>query len=444
MPQEASFGRASRIHDAVRARSADLVQLTRSLVRYRSENPKLMSDPEGAEAGRRQEEACQDHVASLLGNLGMRVDRWEVLPGRYDVVGTLPGQGSGRSLILNGHVDVVPAGDPAEWSHDPWGGELFEGLIWGRGSVDMKGGLACGIVALEVLRELGVQLAGDVILQSVVDEETGGPGTRACIERGYRADGAIFMEPTSLAILPVEGGLEWLRLVVRGVSGHSAVRYKSVHAGGRGTAVNAIEKMAKLLAAIQELERHRGNTLVHPLLPAGLTTINPGAIMGGSGGGEGGIPRTVNALSNMADYCSLGLSLKYLPQERVEDVKQEFEQYIADVARTDPWLRDHPPEIEWGVLGVSFPPAEVPLDHPLVQTLASVHQEVIGKPPVVEGMAAVTDMAWTAQAGIPGLIYGPGDAGVAHGSGEFISLDEMLAGTEATALMLSEWCGAVR
>jgi hypothetical protein len=149
----------SRIHDAVTAKSNHLVQLTRSLVRSRSENPKLMSDPEEAEAGRRQEEACQDQVASLLGNLGMRVDRWEVLPGRYDVVGTLPGQGSGRSLILNGHVDVVPAGDPAEWSHDPWGGELIEGRIWGRGSVDMKGGLACGIVALEVLRELGIQLA---------------------------------------------------------------------------------------------------------------------------------------------------------------------------------------------------------------------------------------------------------------------------------------------
>jgi acetylornithine deacetylase len=432
------------IHAAFAARTDDLVELTRSLVRFQSENPKLVSDPVGAEAGRRQEEACQDHVAGLLADLGMGVDRWGVLPGRYDVVGTLPGQGTGRSLILNGHVDVVPAGDRAEWPHDPWGGELIGDRIWGRGSADMKGGLACAINALHTLRDLGIQLAGDVVLQSVVDEETGGPGTRACLERGYRADGAIFMEPTSLSILPVEGGLEWIRLVVRGVSGHSAVRYKSVHAGGRGTAVSAIEKMAKLLAAVQDLERHRGNMLVHPLLPAGLTTINPGAIMGGSGGGENGVPKTVNAYSNMADYCSLGLSLKYLPQERIEDVKQEFEQYIADVARTDPWLRDHPPEVEWGVLGVSFPPAEIPIDHPLVQAMANVHQQVTGEPPVIRGMEAVTDMAWTAQAGIPSLIYGPGEAGVAHGSGEFITLDQMLIATESIALMLVQWCGVVQ
>jgi acetylornithine deacetylase len=336
---------------------------------------------------------------------------------------------------------VVPAGDPAEWPFDPWGGDLVEGRIRGRGSADMKGGLACAITALRVLRDLGTRLAGNVVLQSVVDEETGGPGTRSCIERGHRADGAMFLEPTSLGILPVEGGLEWLRLVVRGVSGHSAVRYKSVHAGGRGTAVNAIEKMAKVLAAVQELERYRGNTLVHPLLPAGLTTINPGAIMGGSGGGEKGVPSTVNAYSNMSDYCSLGLSLKYLPQERVEDVKRGFEQYIEDVARADPWLRDHPPEIEWGVLGVSFPPAEIPLDHPLLITLAGAHEVSTGVRPSIRGMEAVTDMAWTSQAGIPGLIYGPGDAAVAHGSNESVSLDEMLIATETIILTLRGWCG---
>jgi acetylornithine deacetylase/succinyl-diaminopimelate desuccinylase family protein len=434
---------ASLIHDGVAARANELAQLAGSLVRYRSENPKLVSDAAQAEAGRHHEQLCQDHIASLLAELGMHVDRWEALPGRDDVVGTLPGAASGRSLILNGHVDVVPAGDPAEWPHDPWAGEVIDGRLWGRGSADMKGGLACAIIALRVLVDLGRRLAGDVLVQSVVDEETGGPGTRSCIERGHRADGAIFLEPTSLAILPVEGGLEWLRIVVRGVSGHSAVRYKSVHAGGRGTAVNAIEKMAKLLAAVQDLERHRGNTLVHPLLPAGLTTINPGSIMGGSGGGDNGIPRTLNAYSNMSDYCSLGLSLKYLPQERVDDVKRDFEQYIADVARTDPWLRDHPPDIEWGVLGVSFPPAEIPIDHPLLQTLAEAHGLVTGDRPAVRGMEAVTDMAWTAQAGIPSLVYGPGDAAVAHGSSESVSLDEMLIAAGSVALTLSGWCGVV-
>src|SRR5439155_1693911 len=234
-------------------------------------------------------------------------------------------------------------------------------------------------------------------------EETGGPGTRSCIERGYRADGAVVLEPTELAIFPVEGGLEWLRVVVRGVGGHSAMRFKSVHAGGQGTAVSAIEKMAKILAAVQDLERYWGNTKVHPLMPLGITTINPGVIVGGSGGGSAGIPTNLNAYSNFADYCSLGLSLKYLPNERTADVKREFEQFIADVARMDPWLREHPPEIEWDILGVSFPPSEVPLDHPLLQALRRANERVWGEPEV-RGFEAVTDVAWLAQAGIPGVI----------------------------------------
>ncbi len=117
----------------------------------------------------------------------------------------------------------------------------------------------------------------------------------------------------------------------------------------------------KLLAAVAELERHWAVHKLHPLMPRGITTINPGVIAGGSGGGADGMPNGMIAYSNFADYCALGLSLKYLPDERGEDVKAEFEQYIARVAAADPWLREHPPEIEWGVAGVSFPPSEVPV-----------------------------------------------------------------------------------
>src|SRR5262249_52651131 len=177
-------------------------------------------------------------------------------------------------------------------------------------------------------------------------------------EDGSTADAAIVVEPTELKILPVEGGLEWLRVVVRGRSGHSANRYRTVHAGGRGTAVNAIEKTAKILAAVQELERHWGNTKRHPLLPAGITTINPGVMIGGTGGGHDGMPNVLTAVSTFPDYCSLELSLKYLPSEKTAEVRSAFEEYVARVAATDPWLRENPPEIEWGIRGVSFPPAE--------------------------------------------------------------------------------------
>ena len=166
----------------------------------------------------------------------------------------------------------------------------------------------------------------------------------------------------------------WLRVVVRGVSGHSAVRYRSVHAGGRGTAVNAIEKAVKILVAVQELERHWGNTKVHPLMPKGITTINPGVVAGGSAGGADGMPNSMAAYSTMPDYCALGLSLKFLPDERVEDVRHDFEDYVRRVADADPWLREHPPEIEWSIGGVTFPPSELALDHPLAIAVADAHR----------------------------------------------------------------------
>jgi len=416
------------IGDAVERRRDQLVALVRELVSYRSENPKLLPDLGQQELARLQEAACQDCIAEHLRGLGMAIDRFEALPGRDDVVGILSGASDGPSLILNGHVDVVPAGDPALWPCDPWSGEVSGGKIWGRGACDMKGGLAAAIGALSALGDVGVRLAGDVVVQAVVDEESGGPGTRVAVKR-HRADAAIVLEPTAGSIMPVEGGLEWLRVVVAGRSGHSALRYRSVHAGGRGVAVNAIEKAVKVLNGVQELERYWGNVKVHPLLPKGITTINPGLI-------EGGSP----ALSTMADRCILGLSLKYLPGEQLDEVKREFEDHIRAVAQTDAWLREHPPTVEWGVSGVSFPASEISTNHPLATVVANAYRSIRGEP-TWAGFEAVSDLAWLAEAGVPALLLGPGDPAQAHTSAEYVEIDDLVATTSIVALAIAGWCG---
>ena len=316
----------TRISEAVEASRTELIALVRDLVRIPSENPKLVDTPPGGEA------AVQDRVAAALQEIGCELDRWDALPGRPDLVGTIRGAGGGRSLAVNGHIDVVPAGDPAEWPHDPWGAELHDGAIWGRGACDMKGGVAAMIHAATILHRLGLRLKGDLFIESVIDEETGGPGTRSTIERGYRPDFAVVAEPTDLTIFPVEGGLEWLRVTIVGRSGHSALRYKTVHAGGQGSAVNALEKGAKILAAVQDLERAWAVRKVHPLMPAGITTINPGVMAAGSGGGQDGMPNVMTAVSTLPDYCSLELSLKYLPSEKTEEVRAEFDE-VARIVR---------------------------------------------------------------------------------------------------------------
>jgi acetylornithine deacetylase/succinyl-diaminopimelate desuccinylase family protein len=426
---------AERVAATVDDQRPALVELVQALVRIPSENPKLSAQTPGGEGH------VQDFVVTILEEIGASIDRWEPLPGRPNLVGTIAGTGGGRSLALNGHIDVVPAGDEANWTYPPYGAEIHDGRIYGRGALDMKGGVGAMLVAALTLKRLGIRLKGDVFLESVIDEETGGPGTRATIERGYRPDFALVVEPTvGLSIMPVEGGLEWLRVTVTGVSGHSAFRFRSVHAGGQGTAVSALDKAVKLLGAVAELERMWANRKVHPLLPPGITTINTGAIAAGSGGGANGMPNVMTSVSSLPDYCAIDWSLKYLPSERGEDVRQEFETFLHHVCQADDWLREHPPTIEWGLHGVSFPPADTPADHPAIATLTDAIRQT-GIDPPIRGFEAVSDIAWFGEAGIASALCGPGEGDGAHGLDEHVMIDSLVTATKAITLFMLAWCG---
>jgi acetylornithine deacetylase len=425
----------SQVLATIEEQRDELIGIVQDLVRIPSENPKLTGLPPEGEA------KVQDYVGALLDQVGAVPDRWEPIPGRPNLVGTISGTGGGPSLALNGHVDVVPAGDHTDWTYPPYAAEIHDEKIWGRGSLDMKAGVGAMLFAALVLKRLGISLKGDVFLESVIDEETGGPGTRSTIERGYRPDFALVVEPTTdLAIMPVEGGLEWLRLTVTGVSGHSAWRYKSVHAGGQGTAVSAFDKAMKLVNAVADLERMWAIRKVHPLMPKGITTINTGAIAAGSGGGQNGMPNVMTSVSSLPDYCAIDLSLKYLPSERTEDVRSEFETFIHHVCQTDDWLRDHPPTIEWGLHGVSFPPANTSQDHPAIQVLAASIRSV-GIEPDFRGFEAVSDIAWFGEENIPAALCGPGGGGNAHGVDEHVEIQSVVQGAKAIALFMMTWCG---
>ncbi|MEH0022618.1 MAG: ArgE/DapE family deacylase [Desulfobacter sp.] len=429
---DSDVGRA--ILREVEAYKDEMVAFLQEMIGFKSENPKLCDAEPGAEA------SLQEFLSHRLASDGLDIDLWDVYPGRPNMVATLKGAGGGSSLMLNGHVDVVPVGDASKWAFDPWSGQISDGKIWGRGAVDMKGGIAALIFAMEAIQRAGVKLKGDLFVNTVIDEETGGDGARATLDRGYQPAAVIIPEPTDLNIQSVEGGLEWLRMVVRGISGHTAFRFKSVHAGGQGRAVNAIEKMMKLLNAVMELERHWGVHKVHPQMPKGITTINIGVVLGGTGGGMDGMPNVVVTPSTFSDYCSTLLSLKYLPNEKTDAVKAEFEEYIHRVAQTDPWLRDNPPEIEWGVGGVAFPPVEIFPDHPLIQTVANAHEQVAGQPRY-PGFEAVTDLAWFSAKGVPGFMYGPGPFNTAHAINECVDIDELVSCAKVLALTIVDWCG---
>ena len=433
-------GIAATVLGAVEDQREALVTLTRALVACRTDS-QSEDNPEFAAEARR----CQDFIADWLSDLGADVQRWEE-PSRYPVVaGVLKGSGGERSLAFNGHVDIVPVGDTTSWTHDPWGGETDSGQLWGRGAADMKGGVACALVAMRALQESGISLAGDLWAHVVADEEVVGQSTRHLLRRLPAVDAVLVAEPTDLAIMPVEGGLVHFRIEVDGRESHAGNRYMTIHAGGRGdqAGVNAIEKTIWIIAALQDLERQWGNRRQHPMLPPGFNTIMPGIIIGGPGGGAEGKLKTLSNPGTSPNYCAVEYNLWFLPGETFEVIRDEIESYVRAICQLDPWLREHPPRLTWKLRDIYFPPAETLPDHPFIQSLAAA-LEMSGHAPRVEAFTAASELAWYAEVGIPGAIFGPGRIAQAHGPDEHVDLNQLQAACASMALTAAAWCGIAR
>lgn len=414
----------------------DLIGFTRELIACRTD-----SQTEGNAAFQPEAERCQGIVADRLRAIGMDVERWTEEP-RYPVVaGRLPGSGGGRSVAINGHIDVVPVGDATAWARDPWAGDVADGKLWGRGAADMKGGVATGILAIQALREAGIALHGDAWVHVVADEEVVGWSTRRLIARLPRVDAVIDAEPTDLGIMPVEGGLIHFRMEFAGRESHAGNRYMSVHAGGQGdrAGINAIEKAVKVVTALQELERQWGNLRGHPMLPPGFNTLLPGIISGGPGGGADGQINLVSNPGTSPNYCSVEYNVWYLPQERYDDIRAEIEAFVFDVCRTDPWLRAHPPIFTWKLRHIFFPPIDTPPDHPFIQTLARA-LGTLRLPAPVSAFTAASELAWYAEQHIPGTIFGPGRIAQAHSPNEYVEVEQLVAACKAMALTVAAWC----
>ena len=425
-----------RIGAEVEGLRSELIDLIKQLMAFRtaSQNPDNAEYPGEARA-------CLDVVEGLLRRLGFEVQRWDAaaatFPAHPVLAARLPGSGGGRSLAINGHLDVVPVGA------DPPGSasEMREGALHGRGSLDMKGGVACALLAVQALQNAGYQLAGDLWVHLVTDEEVVGHGTRECVERLPPTDAVLDPEPTDLAIVPIEGGLEHVRIEVEGVEAHAGARWRSIHAGGQqGGGVNAIEKMLKLILAIQELERQWANAKTHPRFPAGYNSILPGLIVGGPGGGRDGRLAMVTNPGTTPNYCAVEYNIWFYPFETNDEIKAAFERYVLDACQLDPWLKKHPPRFTWALRNISFPPFSTDPQHAFIRLLQECARDA-GITPRVTGFSAVADIAWYSRWGVPGALFGAGDVRLAHGPDEHVAVDDLVAATRALALTMLRWCG---
>jgi acetylornithine deacetylase/succinyl-diaminopimelate desuccinylase family protein len=427
--------------EAVERSQAGLQGLLRELIAFRTES-------QAKEATHFPEEArrCVDFVAGFLEPLGFEFEGWDVgpsmtFPAHPLIVATRPGSGGGRSLAFNSHVDVVPVGDRSSWSREPFGGELVDGRIFGRGATDMKGGLAAAMWATKTVLEEGLEPRGDIVFHVVSDEEVVGNGTREIVARAPACDVTLSLEPTELRLCAAEGGLVHFRIEVEGVEAHAATRYLSVHAGGKGGGgVNAIEKAIKIIIALQELERQWAVTKGHPILPPGYDTIAPNIMVGGPGGGADGRLNLFSNAGTAPDYCSVEYNLWFYPDEEFEAVKAEVEEVVDTVRRADPWLRDHPPRLTWKLGNIYFPPLDVPLDHPAVETLSGC-LAAVGLDPTPQGFGAATDLAWYGERKLPGIICGPGRLAQCHVADEYLDASQLDLASKVYAQMLVDWCG---
>lgn len=421
---------ATDLRKYVRAQSGTLIQILRDLVAIPSEN----KAPNGAEG------PVQRHIAARLRDLGYDpvLYRPDEVPGILDHADYWPGRdytdrpnlnarvrgaGGGRSLVLSGHVDTVPVGSAA-WTRDPFGGLVEGNRLYGRGSNDMKCGVAMNLFVLDALRQLGITLNGDLVFESVVDEEFGGVnGTLAGRLMGYNGDAAIITESTGLRICPAQRG--------------GRLAYITLHAPNHGilgaVRASAIEQLRVVLngvATFQDIRRR--SVQVHPLyrhLPDPVPASVNRVISAPWGMGEP---------SNLPSECKLEFFWEAMPGETQADVEREFHVWFDALVAANPAVFPVPPTVDFPIRWL--PGSAIDTSNPLVRELSSTAEEEQGIKPPLQGIEGPCDMYVFHKMGIPAVLWGA-RGGNTHNPDEYVEIDSLLEAASVLLAFTCRWCG---
>lgn len=431
-----------RVAEEIERRTGDLIKLTQDLVRFPTESVDLRRS--GTKPGSAEAE-LQSYIADRLRKLDCEVDQWEPDPSTIDGHGLIPDwhhwQGRpmtvgrlaspskrGRSLIVNGHIDVVPAGDHRAWTSPPYAADVRDGRVYGRGTSDMKGGIASALVAMEALTACGITLAGDVLFEAVTDEEIGGMGTIAAAERGYLADAAVFPEPSGLNVIVATRGILHGSVRFSGRAAHAEVVQPAWEDGG---GVNAIHYGVRLGSRILRVNERAASdpTQEHHLLSP------PHVELTGFTGGVG--------ISVIPDDCEILVNATYLPSDwnpgtYGQIAKDALRREISEEFADDSWIAAHPPEWTWLL---DYPPSELREDDPIVQCAIAAARTSGGEGAPVGLDSGYDGTLLNAFYGISGPSYGPGNHRVIHAVDEWVSIDNLMKASQGLARIMMDWCG---
>ena len=379
----------------VRITRGDAIALTRALVAVDSRNP-------GIAAGGPGEAAVAALLAAVLRDWGFAVELQEVAPGRPNVIARI-GRAGGPRLMFNGHLDIVGTDGML---HPPFDPVVRDGRIYGRGSADMKAGIAAMCAAAA---RAASTTSAELVIAAVIDEENVSLGTHALVASGLRADAAIVTEPTQLSIMPAHRGFVWMEIEFRGRAAHGS-RYD--------IGVDAIRHAGLLLAELDAFEENVLVTRSHALL--GHASLHASHVAGGIG------------MSTYPDRCTLSLERRTVPGETADTVVEEVHAAFARIKARRPAFD--------ASLRVIFAqgPSDVAVDAPVVRSLSQAISAE-GLTPTIAGMSAWTDAAILNEAGIPAICFGPGDIRLAHSAEEWVPVDEIERATAVLTRMALEF-----
>lgn len=384
---------------------SEIFRIATNLIRFKT----ISSRPDA----RKRYDELNEYLASEVAKLGVKAQTFRNgSEAGANLVARFPGTGGGKTLLLGGHTDVVPA-EESDWiTGNGFEAKIIDGKFYGRGSADMKGGLAACLVAIRALQETKTALKGDILFVGSVDEEIGGTnGMGFLVESGsVKADYAINAEQTDLDIKTAYKGNCWIEVKVTGSTAHGS----TPHLG-----INAIEKAAKVIETLTSI----GLTYeTDPIL--GPSTLNIGIIKGGT------------ARNVVPDECSFTLDVRMVPGQTAESVLAELQGILAKMIRRDPQLK-----AEAFFNGRNTRPVVIPDSEPLVQVLLKRGEEVTGRRPKTTGFISAGDMWHFQKMGVPGLMYGPGSLSNIHKGNEYATVEELVNAAKIYALAAVSLCG---
>lgn len=377
------------------------VLLTQRLTQIESTNPTLSA------SGGTGESAVADFIESWLRQREIECHRLERKPGRPSLVGVVLGTGGGRSLMINGHIDTV---SHAEYARDPLGGMIEERngqpAVTGRGALDMKAGISAGMVVLAQAKLKPPK--GDVILTAVADEEHLSKGTEEVIASGWRADGAIVTEPTSLQLGTAHKGFVWIEVRTLGVAAHGSTPEMGV---------DAIANMGKFLAALHKYDQHLP---VDPML--GKASLHSGLIKGGE------------EPSSYPASCSLTVEMRTVPVQKTAQILKDFRGILDALAKEDHTFRYDEPRVTF-----ERTPHFIEADHDLTVQARAAAEKVLGRNIQPQSVQGWCDAALLSQAGVPALVFGPAGEGL-HGKDEWVTVDSIHQTTAMLQHLVDSFC----